>query len=283
MKKGKLSFLKKNKSTIFNIFMIILLIFFIYFIMSKLKMIEKFDNNDEKEIPKKIYQTHETKEHIENNPKLKDSVKTWQEQKNNGFEYHFFTGEDRDKFMKDNFDERVYNAYKKLPMGVMKADLWRYCVVYKNGGLYADSDTLIKENINNLINHNKGLLYVTPEIGTNFFCQWIFGAPPNSPILKKIIDLSVSNIENMDEIKKTVHKDNLIHAVTGPSMFTNAIKDYLKENNLPIYDDLTKYVSNKDTSVQVLNVPEPNDFHSKIVVHLFAGDEGWKKEKNNVL
>ena len=32
--------------------------------------------------------------------------------------------------MKENFSGDVYNAYLKLPIAVMKADLFRYCVVY---------------------------------------------------------------------------------------------------------------------------------------------------------
>ena len=33
-----------------------------------------------------------------------------------------------------------------LPIAVMKADLWRYCVIYKYGGIYADADTVCKIN-----------------------------------------------------------------------------------------------------------------------------------------
>ena len=30
----------------------------------------------------------------------------------------------------------------KLSLKVMKGDLWRYCVVYHYGGIYADADTI---------------------------------------------------------------------------------------------------------------------------------------------
>ena len=30
--------------------------------------------------------------------------------------------------------------FLKFPLPVMKADFWRYCVLYINGGIYADLD-----------------------------------------------------------------------------------------------------------------------------------------------
>ena len=274
-----IKFLKKNKNIIYILFgIIIIFLFYKYY-----NNIEFFENENENNvIPKKIYQTHKSKEEIEKNPKLVDSVKTWKEQQKNGFEYYFFNNEDCDSFIKENFDGNVYQAYNNLPMGVMKADLWRYCIIYINGGIYADSDTICKVNANEIINNNKGLLLVVPENGTTFFCQWVFAAPPKSPILKKIIDNVVSQIENMENIRKNVKPDDIIHEVTGPSIYTKSILDYLQEEKLPIYKDLSKYISTSNTSVKELNVPEPTQFHKDIVVHLFAGDEGWKVEKKNI-
>jgi mannosyltransferase OCH1-like enzyme len=40
--------------------------------------------------------------------------------------------------MKEHFSGKVYEAYCKLPLVVMKADLWRYCILYKLGGVYLD-------------------------------------------------------------------------------------------------------------------------------------------------
>ena len=77
-----------------------------------------------------------------------------------------------DDFMKNNFDDKIYKAYSLLPMGVMKADLWRYCIIYKYGGIYSDTDTVCKINPNIFINNS--FLTIAPEKGTNFFCQWKF-------------------------------------------------------------------------------------------------------------
>lgn len=48
--------------------------------------------------------------------------------------------------MKENFSPEIYSAYNRLPLGVMKADLWRYCIIYKYGSIYADIDTVSLTN-----------------------------------------------------------------------------------------------------------------------------------------
>jgi len=48
-------------------------------------------------------------------------------------------------FIENNFDKDVLDAYNKLSPSSYKSDLWRYCVLYKNGGIYID----IKYHIEN--------------------------------------------------------------------------------------------------------------------------------------
>ena len=39
------------------------------------------------------------------------------------------------------FDPKVYAIYSTFPIGVMKADFFRYAVLLAHGGIYADVDT----------------------------------------------------------------------------------------------------------------------------------------------
>ena len=41
-------------------------------------------------------------------------------------------------FIKNNYPVDVLEAFNKLIPGAYKADLWRYCVLYKLGGIYLD-------------------------------------------------------------------------------------------------------------------------------------------------
>ena len=220
-----------------------------------------------------IFQTHKSVNYINSKPKLVKAIKSWLKYANT-FKYKFYNNAMCDYFIKNNFDDKIYNAYSLLPMGVMKADLWRYCIIYKYGGIYADTDTVCLFNPHIFINDS--LLTIVPENETHL-CQWVFSAPPNSPILKSIIDLSVERILNTP-----IKGEHIIHYLTGPNVFTHGIEKYLKENGLPIFSNKKDYYNYPSP---VLKVFKCENFHKNIVKHLFAGQEkdGWFHERYQVI
>ena len=220
-------------------------------------------------IPKNIYQTHKSINYINTKPKLVKGMRSWLKNSKE-FNYFFYNNQMCDDFIKNNFDENVYKAYSMLPIAVMKADLWRYCIIYHYGGIYADTDTVCKINPNIFINDS--LLTIVPENETHL-CQWVFSAPKNSPILKSIIDLSVERILNTP-----IKGKHIIHYLTGPELFTDAIELYLKNNNYPIFENKQNCVN---YPYKILKVFEPILFHNNLIIHLYAGNDndGWKKER----
>lgn len=217
-----------------------------------------------------IFQTHKSVNYINSKPKLVKAIKSWLKYTNT-FNYKFYNNAMCDDFIKNNFDNKIYNAYSSLPMGVMKADLWRYCIIYKYGGIYADTDTVCLVNPHILINDS--LLTLAPENETHL-CQWTFSAPANSPILKSIIDLSVERILNTH-----IKGEHIIHYLTGPGVFTAGIEKYLKENNFPIFSNKKDYYNYPHTVLRVFNYA---NFHQNIIQHLFTGQDqdGWCKERD---
>lgn len=91
-------------------------------------------NNHQVPIPLNIYQTWETSNLPPKMQKCIDNLK----HQNPEFKHYLFDHEDRRKFIKNNFTDDVVWAYDNLIPGAYKADLWRYCVLYKNGGFYLD-------------------------------------------------------------------------------------------------------------------------------------------------
>jgi mannosyltransferase OCH1-like enzyme len=223
-------------------------------------------------IPKNIYQTHKSMEYIKTKPEILNAVNSWKKYEDE-FNYYFYDDNQIEQFIKDNFNEDTYKAYVKLPMAVMKADLWRYCIIYINGGIYADTDTVCKSNPNIFLKNDCLLAFVAEN--KVHLCQWIFAAPKKSPILKIIIDLSVKRILEMDEIKG----EHIIHHLTGPAVFTDGIELYLKNNNLPLFNNKIDYYNYIDKCIYVFN---NTYFHNNIVVHLFSGmhEDGWTKERD---
>jgi mannosyltransferase OCH1-like enzyme len=54
------------------------------------------------------------------------------------FNHYLFDENDCREFIKNNFKQNVLDAYNSLIPCAYKADLWRYCILYINGGIYID-------------------------------------------------------------------------------------------------------------------------------------------------
>jgi mannosyltransferase OCH1-like enzyme len=92
------------------------------------------DTQNKSTIPLDIYQTWKTKDLP---PQMRECVETLKRQ-NPEFKHHLYDDADCYQFIKDHFDPEVAEAYDVLIPGAYKADLWRYCVLYKRGGIYLD-------------------------------------------------------------------------------------------------------------------------------------------------
>lgn len=85
-------------------------------------------------IPLHIYQTWYT---LDLPDKMRKNVEELKRD-NPEFQHHLYDDEMCRDFIKNNFNEEVLWAFDKLKPGAYKADLWRYCILYINGGIYLD-------------------------------------------------------------------------------------------------------------------------------------------------
>ena len=85
-------------------------------------------------IPCNIYQTWYTKNLPE---KMRERVNLLKRQ-NPKFNHYLFDDNDCREFIKKHFKPDVLHAYDSLIPGAYKADLWRYCILFINGGIYMD-------------------------------------------------------------------------------------------------------------------------------------------------
>ena len=232
-------------------------------------------------IPHIIHQTHKSREFVKSNEKLSDAAQSWID---TGYDYRFYDDTRADNFMKTLEDEfpGIYNIYDQLPIPVMKADLFRYCIVYKVGGIYADADTvLVDGKIDKLVGYT-GFVCVS-EINQDDVCQWVFSASKDCPVLKKVIQftmhmLSSANIENELRDDST----GAVLDLTGPKVFTRAFREYLIENgesqdivNTPNVRDIPREILSRNKILM-----HPDDFNHDTVVHLFASqwESGWWRQ-----
>ena len=225
-------------------------------------------------IPRNIFQTHKSHEYIHSDILLLDATNSWK--KDTSFNYCFYNDKQCHEFMKDFFPD-ILDVYEKIPLNVMKSDLWRYCVIYQFGGIYADTDTFLKTEPTIFINNIGKYLTVVPENNTDY-CQYIFSAPQNSPILKSIIDLSVQRIRTtiFFEDKKSIVN------LTGKGVFTDGILSFFKK----IYGDKNGSIpqkgellhSHKFTNIlEYIHIYDFSLFHFTYIHHYFKG--GWCNNK----
>jgi mannosyltransferase OCH1-like enzyme len=86
------------------------------------------------------------------------------------------------------------DGYKKIKHGASKADLWRYLVIYKYGGVYADSDCRCLLPLREWVNPDSE--YVT-QLGINHdVCQWLIISVPKNPIFLRAAEKSLENLRN---------------------------------------------------------------------------------------
>jgi mannosyltransferase OCH1-like enzyme len=109
----------------------------LFLFINRKKDVELFStitSMEEYSIPFVIYQTWHTKKLPR---KMRDCVKSIKLD-NPEFEHELYDDKDCRNFIKNNFDADVLYSYDALVPGAFKADLWRYCILYKNGGIYLD-------------------------------------------------------------------------------------------------------------------------------------------------
>jgi len=152
-------------------------------------------------------------------------------------DYYLFSDEQCIAFIKSHFGGEVLKAYNSLKPGAFKADLWRYCVLYQNGGIYIDIKYSSVQPIVNLLKGAKELFVkdrgVCGVTGCIYDCVYnaFMASVPKNPIFKYCIDDIVNSCRNR------LYKRNFLD-ITGPCILGAAVKhhmsiDYIK--GLPLH------------------------------------------------
>lgn len=85
-------------------------------------------------IPRTIVQTYRSAEVAR---PIHSAVVRWQEM-NPEFDYRFFDDEAARAFIEARFPADMLESYDSLVPGAYRADLWRYCYLVEEGGVYVD-------------------------------------------------------------------------------------------------------------------------------------------------
>lgn len=233
----------------------------------------------EQKIPKIIWQTMKTNEVP---VFMKSYADSWIEL-NPEYEYGFYDDDDIINFLKTDFPGYL-ESYKSLKYGASKADLWRYLIIYKYGGVYADIDCMCINPLREWV--KKEATFVT-ALGTNSdICQWLIISVPKNPIFLRAAEKTIQNSQNKNFLssyygfdyvqKKLVIKENKplfkfnhpVLGLSGPPVLQEAAEECFRNGSLSQILPFTQVVcvSEAASSCQM----NGNVRHD-------TGNEGYKK------
>ncbi|CAI7665724.1 unnamed protein product [Penicillium palitans] len=138
----------------------------------------------------------------------------------------------------------VFEAYDSLPLGVMKADFFRYLVLLARGGVYSDIDTSALKPAHTWLPEELDRSTIGFIVGIEAdpdrddwhdwysrrlqFCQWTFVSKPGHPILRDMVAYITENALRMKRvgILKVGKMDKTVMEFTGPGAWTDSIFRY---------------------------------------------------------
>ena len=228
------------------------------------------------QIPPTIFQTHKSQQYVRDHPELRAAQQSWQRWP--GFAYEFFDDKDCDVFMEEHFPA-LHPLYAALPLPVMKADIWRYAVLYVRGGIYVDMDLECKSSPHVL--QAAALLCGVAENKTHM-CQFVMAAPARSPLLGAVLDMIEKRLRALGGPVRPHHfreNTHLIHNLTGPGVFTDGVEEGLRSLHLPIFTQDRRLYHHFPRRVMHIHPPR---FHENDIKHLFSGQwaDGWVLQKS---
>ena len=174
-----------------------------------------------------VHQTYKSKDVPE---RMKPFMETWRAM-NPGWEMRFYDDEGCTEFVKREFPE-YYDAYAGLPKHVERSDFFRYLVVLREGGVYADIDTSCEKPLDSFINANDTLVvgweneFDTDEMAySRHFVRrrqvlnWAFAGAAGHPALRETCDHVNENYQRI--FTNNTNRDTLER--TGPGAFTDYV------------------------------------------------------------
>lgn len=177
-------------------------------------------------IPKIIWQTGHTLK-----PEQLALQTIWRAM-NPDWDYRFLDDVAAKEFMQAHFGEETNRAYDCYPRGFMRADLLRYAVMSKYGGVYADQDTFTILPINiwlaPWVAGKQGFFPIALESKAHL-CQWGLVAPGNHAFHRQAVERLVQKAASVN-FKIPTAPEQFPH-FTGSAIWTEAVGDVLLDSS----------------------------------------------------
>jgi len=179
-------------------------------------------------IPKILYKTGKWEE--KDLPKEIQNLFNKTLEDNTEYKIEYYSDARCREFIKSNFDQDVLTAFDSLKPGAYKADLFRYCVLYKKGGVYGDLLHEYLVPLSEIIDNKKDNLVLVQdryrrECKRSGIQISFMAAVPNLLIYNIAIEQIINNVKNKFYGESTLHP-------TGPILFGDILHNI---HRLPNY------------------------------------------------
>eukprot|EP00978_Attheya_sp_CCMP212_P032584 scaffold128060_cov55-Attheya_sp.AAC.1 len=214
---------------------------------------EDSGGGDKRFIPRIIHQTWFEEPTALRYPQLVRLQNSWRA---SGWEYRFYTDDIAREYVLSNYPSRFVDAFDALIPGAFKADFFRYLVLLKDGGVYADVDIMLGTNLDTFVAPSMDFfvpLDLVGEYAGENFCLWngLIGSAPGHPymvtaverLLNLILDRAdvfdlqrqacIQNGRNVEIWKILV--EPVLH-LSGPCALGASVNDAIGRNSFSRFD-----------------------------------------------
>ena len=175
------------------------------------KFVYKFKSTYNPVVPLNIFQTWHTKNML---PGMYYNVQ-FIKRIHPLFTYYLYDDNDCREFIKNNFEPDVLMAFDTLIPGAYKADLWRYCILYKMGGIYLDIK-FKPTNGFNLIELTEKEHFVRDVGGVGVY-NGVMVCKQGNPLLLRCINKIIENVKNR-------YYGTCFLSITGPTLLASMME-----------------------------------------------------------
>jgi hypothetical protein len=150
---------------------------------------------DTREIPRRLFQTFKVPDVP---PRMFAAARSWWSL-NPDHEYRFFDDEACRAFVREHFGSELERCYDALPAGAFRADLWRLCVLYRLGGVYADIDMVCRRPLSRFVRASDAFVVSAGRDRSCLFNAFM-GSVPGHPLLERALERAQSLILGGEEL-----------------------------------------------------------------------------------
>jgi len=130
------------------------------------------------------------------------------------YDYYFYDDNDCSEYIRAYFPKDYLKAYNMVIPGAYKADLFRYLVLYREGGVYMDCKSSTIKPLRDFINPSATFAsFRDRPVGA--ILNSFMACTPEHPVLKLAIDMTIRNILNKQ------YGENSLD-ITGPQVLGRA-------------------------------------------------------------